>query len=91
MPKFIVIYREHNLLNIDTCFVGPFDTYGEAYDALCEMPSLGHQYEDGAEGLPGVKYIEELHTTLPAATQSRAHIDDEYVETKNVLYPNLVW
>ena len=59
----IVIYRPHNQLNCTTQYIGPFATFGEAYDYLCNLPALG-QYSPwvGEPNVanPGVKFIQEL-------------------------------
>lgn len=59
---FIVIYRPHNELNIDTRHYGPFDSEAEAYDFLCDcLPAIGIQ-PDPTDGInnPGVKYVARL-------------------------------
>lgn len=38
---YIVIYHEHNKLNLDTKYYGPFEDEGAAYDFLCTLPALG--------------------------------------------------
>lgn len=54
---FIVIYRPHGVLHIETKHFGPFTTHEAAYDYLCSLPAIG-QAEDGEED--GCKYTEEL-------------------------------
>lgn len=64
--SFIVVYRPHNMLNIDTKFYGPFDSHESAYGFLCEIPALG-TYEYGEETdvpNPGVKYIQTLNRPI---------------------------
>ena len=60
MTNYIVIYREHNALNIDTKYYGPFTDHDEAYDKLCDLPALGQYAADGISDEPGCKYITEL-------------------------------
>lgn len=43
----IVVYRPHNSLMCETKSIGPFGTWGEAYDYLCNMPALGQYIPDG--------------------------------------------
>lgn len=57
---FIVIYRPHNELNVNTRHIGPFRTYMGAEACLCNLPAIGIHYPDGVLDNPGVKYIEEL-------------------------------
>jgi len=57
---YIVIYRRHNQLNVDTQYIGPFMTEERAYDALCELPALGIYKEDGQLNNPGVKFTQAL-------------------------------
>ena len=54
---FIVIYKTHGSLNIDTAHIGPFPSWGEAYEYLCMLPALGICPEGEN---PGHKYIKEL-------------------------------
>lgn len=59
---FVVVYRPHNTLQIETKFIGPFTAYADAYDALCLLPALG-EYAEAIEGGvigPGVRFIQEL-------------------------------
>jgi hypothetical protein len=79
--KYIVIFREHNKLLIDTLYVGPFDTFEEAYESLCEMPALG-TYEPSTESVngSGVKYIETVYTSFEEAKSRRIPFDDNKVE-----------
>lgn len=57
---FLVVYRQHNQLNLDTVFFGPFTTWAEADDHLTSLPALGiHQPADDLDN-PGVKYIAAL-------------------------------
>jgi len=62
---FIIVYRMHNQLNLDTRYIGPFATYAEADDALAALPALGQHIgssPDGAVNNPGVKFIQELES-----------------------------
>ena len=61
---WIVVYRPHNALNIETQFYGPFVGHDAAYDFLCTLPALGwHQVDaDTAVDNPGVKYCQELES-----------------------------
>lgn len=68
---FIVIYRPHNELHCDTQHYGPFDSWGAAYDKLCSLPAIGSFDESHIIANTGVKYVEELLTVTPAATQNR--------------------
>ncbi len=61
MAQFIIVYREHNKLNIDTKYYGTFKTYGEAYDYLCTLPAIGAYT---GYGLAGCKFVQELTTML---------------------------
>lgn len=58
---WILIYRPHNMMHLDTMHIGPFASHDDAYDTLCELPALGIHYpvENGSP-LPGCKYITEL-------------------------------
>jgi hypothetical protein len=73
--KYQVIYREHNKMNLETVYIGPFNTYEEAYDELCKMPALGTQSidDDVTTPNPGVKFIEPLWPTYELAIQFRTH------------------
>lgn len=53
---FIVIYRPHGELYCDTKYFGPYNTHGEAYDHLCNLPALGLAGDLEA----GVKYVQPL-------------------------------
>ncbi|MBY5581870.1 hypothetical protein [Rhizobium leguminosarum] len=58
---FIVIYRQHNMMHLDTEYHGPFTTWGDAYDFLGSLPALGFfEPEDAENSLSGVKFIQEL-------------------------------
>ena len=57
---FIVVYRPHNELNLDTTYYGPFATWPEADDALCSLPALGIHVPGEDIDNPGVKFIQEL-------------------------------
>lgn len=56
--QYIVIYRKHGELNIDTKYYGPFNSHEDAYEYLCLLPALGMFKERGAEA--GCKYVQEL-------------------------------
>lgn len=51
MSQFVIIYREAGAIQIDRRVIGPFEAWGDAYEALCEMP---------APGYGGEKYIAPL-------------------------------
>ncbi len=57
--QFIVIYRAHNQLMIDTKHYGPYD-YDNAETKLESLGALGHYEDDGLHNNPGCKYIEAL-------------------------------
>ena len=79
MPKYQVIYREHNKLNLDTLYIGPFDTWEEAYDALCQMPALGvNPLDIGDDGYnAGCKFVEYMYETFEEAKQIRTAKESE--------------
>lgn len=54
---WIVVYRAHGQLNMDTQYVGPWPTHDEAYAALCEIPALGVCHRTQT---PGVKFVQHL-------------------------------
>lgn len=57
---YIVIYRPHNELNLNTQYFGPFTSDEDAYDFLCTLPALGiHQPSTNMDN-PGVKYTQRL-------------------------------
>ena len=56
----IVVYRPHNALQCETQYIGPFPTFGDAYEHLASMPALGQYRPDGTVNSPGVKYVEML-------------------------------
>lgn len=56
-PKHIVIFREHGRLHMETQYIGPFDTFEDAYEYLCQLPALG--IEKHGETV-GCKFIHEL-------------------------------
>jgi hypothetical protein len=58
---FVVVYRGHNQLLLDTRFVGPFTDWEEAYERLSELPALGI---NTTRGMSGVKYIAPLEQRL---------------------------
>ncbi len=56
--KFIVVYRPHGRLLIETEYFGPFDAWIDADDFLCALPALGlYDAEGDVLGTKGVKYI----------------------------------
>ena len=57
---FIVVYRPHGALFMDTKHYGTFQTWDEAYDFLCNLPALGAYYKPDA----GCKYVQELTAVL---------------------------
>jgi hypothetical protein len=74
--KYQVVFREHNRLNLETIYIGPFETYDDAYDALCNMPAIGNHVEteiDGGSIQSGVKYIEPIFPTYKLAIAFRTH------------------
>lgn len=71
-PLFIVVFREHNKMHIDTLYIGPFPTFDDAYDHLCTIPALGIHDE---AGLPGVKYVQCLDFSYTEGLVNRANQD----------------
>ena len=68
----IVVYRPHNSLMCETKSIGPFGTWDEAYDYLCNMPALGQYIPDGTLNNPGVKFVDRLEIptlTLPGESK----------------------
>lgn len=60
-PSFMVIYRPHNTLVLDTRYFGPFATHADAYDFLCELPAIGkHQQPQSGPCTAGVKFVQQL-------------------------------
>jgi hypothetical protein len=59
---WIIIYRPHNVLNCDTQYIGPFETYDEAEEGLEALPRLPIWETDGPGETSnrGVKFIEAL-------------------------------
>lgn len=57
---FIVIYRPHGKLNIETQYHGPFTRWEYADDFLCTLPAIGIAFTQKEQDHPGVKYIQEL-------------------------------
>jgi hypothetical protein len=53
----IVLFREHGKLNLETAYIGPFDTFEDAHEYLCELPALGICPKGENHG---VKFIHEL-------------------------------
>ncbi len=54
---FVIVFREHDQMMLDTRFIGPFEDWEDAYDGLEELPALG---VNTTGGLSGVKYIANL-------------------------------
>jgi len=54
---YIVIFRQHGQLNLETQHIGPFASFDEAYAYLCELPALGICPVDQQKG---VKCVFEL-------------------------------
>lgn len=80
---FIVIYRPHNKLNLETQYHGPFLSHDDAYDFLCGLPALGIQDQDPeiVTPNPGVKFIQSLiapQRVEPADTPAIAAIRAAY-------------
>lgn len=59
MSTYIVIYRAHNMLNMDTKHIGPFDCIYAAQRCLESLPALGACMEFDNHGC---KYISTLYT-----------------------------
>ena len=55
---FIIVYRPHGELKIDTKHYGPYNSHDEAYEALCKLPAIGIAKSDEQD--IGCKYIAEL-------------------------------
>jgi hypothetical protein len=53
----IIIYRPHGRLTLETAYIGPFDDYHAAYEALGQLPALGPDLSDSQ---PGEKWIAPL-------------------------------
>ena len=74
---YIVIYRPHNAMNIETQYIGPFADFNAAYEHLYSLPALGPHIGTSADGLadnPGVKFIQLLQDpvlSLGAAIQAQ--------------------
>lgn len=65
---FIVIYRPHGALMLDTQHIGPFGSEAEAYDYLCDcVPALGPN-TTGQQS--GVKYTQEMVAPLWAGVHA---------------------
>lgn len=58
---FIVIYKPHGSLNMETRHIGPFKEYDEAYEYLCKLPAIGYPPEGIRDD--GFKYIAALENT----------------------------
>ena len=57
---YIVVYRPHNELNIDTTYYGPFPSWSQADDALSRLPALGiHEPAEPVDN-PDCKFIQAL-------------------------------
>jgi hypothetical protein len=59
LPQYIVVYRPHGRLMIETEFFGPFSAWIEAEDFADTLPALGYHDTDSI-GNKGVKYVQEL-------------------------------
>ena len=57
---WIVIYRAHGELAIETKHYGPFNDYMDAEDYLISLPALGYYDDELHAGQTGCKYIEQL-------------------------------
>lgn len=57
---FIVVYREHNKMHLDTQYHGPFGDWGDAYEYICTLPALGIFEPECEDSLRGVKWVQEL-------------------------------
>ena len=79
MPKYQVIYREHNKLHLDTLHIGPFDSFDTAQEMLETLPALGSSDSTEPDGYhyPGCKYVEPIFKTFAEALQSRIPMTDE--------------
>jgi hypothetical protein len=77
-PAFMVVYRPHNTLVLDTRYYGPFAAWGEAYDFLCELPAIGtHQQPQSGPCASGVKFVQQLTApALPALEAAEVDLSD---------------
>lgn len=59
MAKYIVVFRQHGELIMNTDHIGPFEEWSDAYEYLAYLPALG-TCPEGEN--PGVKFVQELLT-----------------------------
>lgn len=64
MEQFIVIFRKHGELNMETKYYGPM-SFCDAYEFSCTLPALDFC---PAGDNPGVKWIEQLIYPTNAVT-----------------------
>ncbi len=57
---YILIYRPHGKLILETEYFGPFKEYMDAEDALGLLPPIGYQFTQREHDHPGCKYIQQL-------------------------------
>lgn len=57
---YIIIYRLHGQLHIDTQYIGTFPDFDSAYDYFCTLPAIGATTTHEEHLRPGIKTIEEL-------------------------------
>lgn len=67
--NYIVIYRKHGDLMLETRYFGPFTDYLKAEEFLCGLPAIGVFIDELHKGRKGVKFIEPL---ISASEVSRA-------------------
>jgi hypothetical protein len=70
-PKFVIVYREHNKLMLETLYIGPFDTWDEAHEYMSKIPALGIHVPEGVTPNSGVKHVEPMFLTFLDATNNR--------------------
>lgn len=78
---FIIVYRPHNELNLDTRYIGPFTDYSAAYDYLDQLPAIGpHLAPRPSQPChnPGVKFIQELEAPNTKRVTNRAVPNNDY-------------
>lgn len=64
--SYIVVYRKHHELRLDTRYIGPFFTYSEAVTALEALPAVGiFVHDDDPCQEHGVKFVQELTFDRP--------------------------
>lgn len=70
--NWIIVYNPggHHSLHLDTKHIGPYASFDEAYDALCQLPP------PLPTGL-GCKYIAELITIAAAAATGHHSRDNQ--------------